>query len=219
VHTYLAGMTHAVIPNKLDVSLAYSYVTANNSQPLIFANGTGPNPATGGQFPDVSSTYQRLEAMAKYTFDDDFVRSMGWNGKVSARLRYAWENNRVTNWQTDVMQTYMYSVTNVAGYLAGGMTSWREDQLRVARIPRMTVPELHERWEDGPPLQVLDVRELSEWQQGHIPGYEAWTDNSDPVGAFASCGDDEDACTVIGCPGTAIGWQRNARSERWMQDS
>jgi hypothetical protein len=42
---------------------------------------------------------------------------------------------------------------------------------------------------------------------------------SDPVGAFASCGDDGDACTVIGCPGTAIGWQRNARSERWMQDS
>jgi rhodanese-related sulfurtransferase len=40
-------------------------------------------------------------------------------------------------------------VTNVAGYLAGGMTSWREDQLAVARIPRMTVPELHERWADG----------------------------------------------------------------------
>jgi len=42
---------------------------------------------------------------------------------------------------------------------------------------------------------------------------------SDPVGPFASCGDDGNACTVIGCPGTAIGWQRNARSERWMQDS
>ncbi len=42
---------------------------------------------------------------------------------------------------------------------------------------------------------------------------------SDPVGAFASCGDDGNACTVIGCPGTAIGWQRNARSKRWMQDS
>ena len=34
----------------------------------------------------------------------------------------------------------------------------------------MTVPELHERWEDGPPLQVLDVRERSEWERGHIPG-------------------------------------------------
>lgn len=42
---------------------------------------------------------------------------------------------------------------------------------------------------------------------------------SDPIGAFSSCGDDGNACTVMGCPGTAIGWQRNARSERWMQDS
>ena len=42
---------------------------------------------------------------------------------------------------------------------------------------------------------------------------------SDPIGAFTSCGDDGNGCTVMGCPGTAIGWERNARSERWMQDS
>lgn len=42
---------------------------------------------------------------------------------------------------------------------------------------------------------------------------------SDPIGAFTSCGDDGNGCTVKGCPGTAIGWERNARSERWMQDS
>jgi len=42
---------------------------------------------------------------------------------------------------------------------------------------------------------------------------------SDPVGAFASCDDDANACTVIGCPGTALGWQRNARSERWKLQS
>jgi rhodanese-related sulfurtransferase len=34
----------------------------------------------------------------------------------------------------------------------------------------MTVPEPHARWEDGPALQVLDVRELDEWERGHIPG-------------------------------------------------
>jgi rhodanese-related sulfurtransferase len=84
-------------------------------------------------------------------------------------------------------------VTNVAGYLAGGMTSWREDQLRVARIPRMTVFELHDRWEDGPPLQVLDVREVSEWESGHIPGsvhvpyhdIEAIPDGIDPAAPVA----------------------------------
>ena len=60
---------------------------------------------------------------------------------------------------------------SIAGYLAGGMTSWREDKLPVARLERMTVPELHERWSnDGDGLQVLDVRERSEWDAGHIPG-------------------------------------------------
>ena len=41
---------------------------------------------------------------------------------------------------------------------------------------------------------------------------------SDPVGAFAGCIDGE-LCPVIGCVGTALGWQRSARSERWMLDS
>lgn len=58
-------------------------------------------------------------------------------------------------------------VTNVAGYLAGGMTSWREDQRPVARVTRMTVPELHAARDD---LQILDVRERDEWERGHLPG-------------------------------------------------
>jgi rhodanese-related sulfurtransferase len=37
----------------------------------------------------------------------------------------------------------------IAGYLAGGMTSWREERRPVATVARMTVPELHERWENG----------------------------------------------------------------------
>jgi glyoxylase-like metal-dependent hydrolase (beta-lactamase superfamily II)/rhodanese-related sulfurtransferase len=55
----------------------------------------------------------------------------------------------------------------IAGYLDGGMTSWREERLEVDRVARMTVPELHER-RDG--VQVLDVRERDEWDAGHIPG-------------------------------------------------
>jgi hydroxyacylglutathione hydrolase len=41
----------------------------------------------------------------------------------------------------------------------------------VERVDRMTLPELHERWDQaGDGLQVLDVRERSEWDAGHIPG-------------------------------------------------
>jgi glyoxylase-like metal-dependent hydrolase (beta-lactamase superfamily II)/rhodanese-related sulfurtransferase len=61
-------------------------------------------------------------------------------------------------------------VRDVAGYLAGGMTSWREERRPVATLQRMTVPELHAAWEDGDRPQVLDVRERSEWEAGHIPG-------------------------------------------------
>lgn len=58
-------------------------------------------------------------------------------------------------------------VERIAGFLAGGMTSWREEKLPVASIERLTVHELYERRED---VQILDVREQDEWDAGHIPG-------------------------------------------------
>ena len=56
---------------------------------------------------------------------------------------------------------------DIAGHLAGGMTSWREERRPVSRIERITVPELRERRDE---LQILDVRERDEWESGHIPG-------------------------------------------------
>jgi rhodanese-related sulfurtransferase len=47
------------------------------------------------------------------------------------------------------------------------MTSWREERRDVQRIGRWRVEELHEQ-RDG--VQVLDVRERREWDEGHIPG-------------------------------------------------
>jgi glyoxylase-like metal-dependent hydrolase (beta-lactamase superfamily II)/rhodanese-related sulfurtransferase len=55
-------------------------------------------------------------------------------------------------------------VSRIAGYLAGGMTSWREERLPVESIERITVDELH-----GMDVQILDVRERDEWEAGHIP--------------------------------------------------
>jgi rhodanese-related sulfurtransferase len=59
-------------------------------------------------------------------------------------------------------------VTRVAGYLHGGMTSWREDRRPVDRIRRVDVDGLHGLWSDGG-VQVLDVRERPEWDAGHLP--------------------------------------------------
>jgi len=60
-------------------------------------------------------------------------------------------------------------VTRIAGFLHGGMTAWREEKRPVVGTTRVTVPELHDRWQRGD-VQVLDVRERSEWDAGHIPG-------------------------------------------------
>jgi hydroxyacylglutathione hydrolase len=55
---------------------------------------------------------------------------------------------------------------DVAGVLAGGMTSWREEKLPVESVVRMTVDELAGRDD----IQLLDVRERAEWDEGHVPG-------------------------------------------------
>jgi hydroxyacylglutathione hydrolase len=69
-------------------------------------------------------------------------------------------------------------VTRIAGHLAGGMTTWREERREVQRTPRLTVDELHERLARDPALQVLDVREREEWDEGHLPGavFAPWHD-------------------------------------------
>jgi len=61
----------------------------------------------------------------------------------------------------------------VGSFLAGGMTAWRSEGRRVERLEMIEPAELADRLEsgevDGSPL-VLDVRETSEWNDGHIPG-------------------------------------------------
>jgi rhodanese-related sulfurtransferase len=58
-------------------------------------------------------------------------------------------------------------IDRFGGYLAGGMTSWREDKRPTEATRRLDVTGLRERIDD---VQVLDVRELREWEDGHIPG-------------------------------------------------
>jgi rhodanese-related sulfurtransferase len=47
------------------------------------------------------------------------------------------------------------------------MTSWREEKWPTGSLERIDVAALRERLDQ---VQVLDVRERSEWDRGHIPG-------------------------------------------------
>ncbi len=90
-------------------------------------------------------------------------------------------------------------ITGLAGLLGGGMTSWRQEKRDVLRIQRLPLAELHDRVEREA-LQILDVREESEWLSGHIPGSvsEPWhdidgvpdgIDPSRPVGVVCGSGE------------------------------
>jgi hydroxyacylglutathione hydrolase len=61
-------------------------------------------------------------------------------------------------------------VRNVAGLLAGGMTNWRQERHPAAQTDRVPAAELAGLLEEEPEIQLLDVRERHEWDDGHVPG-------------------------------------------------
>jgi len=58
-------------------------------------------------------------------------------------------------------------IANLGGYLVGGMSSGHEENRPTEAIGRLDVPGPRARLDE---VQVLDVRERSEWNDGHLPG-------------------------------------------------
>ncbi|HKT83575.1 MAG TPA: rhodanese-like domain-containing protein, partial [Solirubrobacterales bacterium] len=58
----------------------------------------------------------------------------------------------------------------VRGFLGGGMTAWRAEDRPVERIEAIDLEELARRLDNTDPPQVLDVRNASEYAEGHVPG-------------------------------------------------
>jgi hydroxyacylglutathione hydrolase len=58
---------------------------------------------------------------------------------------------------------------NVRGYLAGGLNAWRAAKLGVETTLAMDVPTLAKRLKNED-VVLLDVREDSEWEAGHVEG-------------------------------------------------
>lgn len=57
----------------------------------------------------------------------------------------------------------------VAGYLDGGIDAWRSAGREVRSYPVASVDDLMETMRDGP-ISVLDVRQQTEWDTGHLEG-------------------------------------------------
>jgi hydroxyacylglutathione hydrolase len=78
-----------------------------------------------------------------------FVGRDDEDGRVAARLATA------------------VGIRKLGGYLHGGMTAWRAEGREVEGVGRLEARDLAERRDE---VQILDVREESEWRDGHIPG-------------------------------------------------
>jgi rhodanese-related sulfurtransferase len=65
---------------------------------------------------------------------------------------------------------------SLGGVLAGGMTEWRQARRPVAHVERLDLEQLPERISSDPSLQILDVREQAERDEGYIPGslFTSW---------------------------------------------
>ena len=53
--------------------------------------------------------------------------------------------------------------------LAGGVAAWQEAGLEISSTPAIDVHELAKRWQRGD-VDLLDVREDDEWEEGHVEG-------------------------------------------------
>jgi hydroxyacylglutathione hydrolase len=69
-----------------------------------------------------------------------------------------------------LMRLARVGLETVVGYLAGGVSAWREAGMEAAQIEQISVEELRRLLDERPGLRVLDVRRAGEYEAGHVPG-------------------------------------------------
>ena len=149
-------------------------------RPALTAGGRGPaaHPAPGRaqagtgrarsstSAPTCSST-TRTSPVASATRRCAPGSAPSWRGSPTATARSCSSVATTPTRSTPRTSPRRSGSADVAGYLAGGMTSWREEKRPTASIER------HRRRRAARAIaevQVLDVRERIEWDEGHIPG-------------------------------------------------
>ncbi len=118
VHTVAVKLALDLKPRVLDLVLGYTFQRAlETGAGVSCAPGSTAATCTSAgnlvlenNLPNVTNTYQLFDAVLKYKFDQDQVKAWGWTGQGYVKLRYAYEMNRVTNWQSDVMMPFMFAV-------------------------------------------------------------------------------------------------------------
>ena len=76
----------------------------------------------------------------------------------------------VDDWDGQIRQALRIGHENVAGYVDGGLDAWRSSGGPVAEGASISVSELAKKLQADPDVVVIDVRQASEYEGGHVPG-------------------------------------------------
>lgn len=104
-------------------------------------------------------------ALHVYLRGSAFATRVGFIASPENRLLLVVKDERDLHEATN--QLAVVGFDQVVGYLEGGMATWQEAGLPMQQLSQITVETLHSMRHD---LKVLDVRDQSEWEEGHIKG-------------------------------------------------
>jgi hydroxyacylglutathione hydrolase len=157
----------------------FEAIVAINRGPLS-SDGVNPLPLTprqvqqkaeaGALIVDVRTDLQFDDAHIPGSVSNTMLRAgfgtkLAWIADRDQEIVFVGRDDEDGRVATDLAA--VVGVRNVGGYLAGGLTGWRVEQRDVGHVERIGVEALHDR---GDGVQILDVRERDEWDDGRIPG-------------------------------------------------
>jgi len=100
-----------------------------------------------------------------YLRSSSFATRVGFVVSPENRLLLVLKNEGELH--TAINQLSIVGFDQVVGYLDGGMSTWQEAGLPIQQLSQIAVETLHSMRHD---LKILDVRDKSEWEEGHIKG-------------------------------------------------
>jgi len=104
-------------------------------------------------------------AIHVYLRGSSFATRVGFVVSPENRLLLVLKNERELRSAIDQLSVVAFD--QVIGYLDSGISTWQETGLPIQQLGQITVEALHSMRHD---LKILDVRDQSEWEEGHIKG-------------------------------------------------
>ena len=130
--------------------------------------------ARGAWVVDARSRHHFAEAhvpgAVNIELDSMFGTYVGWTIPFGAPLVLLLPEPVGASAERAMTQLIRIGWDSVAGCLAGGIDAWRRQGRPVRGYPTVDVDDLCHAFLEGRDIEVLDVRQPSEWETGHLPG-------------------------------------------------